>query len=71
LSYNVTSYKGKWIIKQVKKLQKIDPKSQPMNVSNYRFHTQFQQDLYETVIMDRRRIMSETQLVDWHHMEGQ
>jgi hypothetical protein len=21
--------------------------------------------------MDRRRIMSETQLVDWHHMEGQ
>jgi methionine aminopeptidase len=33
--------------------------------------TKFQQDLYETVIMDRRRIVSEAQWVDWHHMEEQ
>jgi hypothetical protein len=33
--------------------------------------TQFQQDLYETVIMKRRRIVSEAQWVDWHHMEEQ
>jgi hypothetical protein len=33
--------------------------------------TQFQQDLYETVIMEKGRIMSEAQWVDWHHMEEQ
>jgi hypothetical protein len=71
LSYNVTSYRGKATTKQVKKLQKIDPRSQQMNASDYMFHTQFQQDLCETVIIDRRRIVSEAQWVDWHHMEEQ
>jgi hypothetical protein len=71
LSYHVTSYRGKGTTKQVKRLQKIDSRSQQRNASDYRFHTQFQQDLYETVIMKRRRIMSEAQWVDWHHMEEQ
>jgi hypothetical protein len=71
LSYHVTSYKGKGTTKQVKRLRKIDPRSQHRNVSDYRFHTWFQQDLYETVIMERRRIMSEAQCIDWHHMEEQ
>jgi methionine aminopeptidase len=71
LSYHVTSYKGKGTMKQVKRLQKIDPRSLQRNASDYRFHTQFQQDLYETVIMERWRIMSEAQWVDWHHMEEQ
>jgi hypothetical protein len=39
LSYHVTSYKGKETTKQVKRLQKIDPRSQQRNASNYRFHT--------------------------------
>jgi AraC-like DNA-binding protein len=71
LSYHVTSYKGKRATKQVKKLQKVDPMSQQRNASDYIFHTQFQQDLYETMIMDRRKIMLEAQWVDWHHMEAQ
>jgi hypothetical protein len=71
LSYHVTSYRGKGTTKQVKKLQKINPRSQQRNTSNYRFHTQFQQDIYETVIMERRRIVLEAQWVDWHHMEEQ
>jgi hypothetical protein len=71
LSYHVTSYKGKGTMKQVKRLQKIDLRSQQRNASDYRFHTQFQQDLYETVIMERRRIVSEAQWVNWHHMEEQ
>jgi hypothetical protein len=71
LSYHVTSYKGKPATKQVKKLWKIDPRSQQRNAFDYRFHTQFQQDLYETVIMDSRRIVSEAQWIDWHHMEEQ
>jgi hypothetical protein len=71
LSYHVTSYKVNGTTKQVKRLRKIDPRSQQINASNYRFHTQFQQDLYGTVIMERRRIMSEAQWVDWHHLEDQ
>jgi hypothetical protein len=39
LSYHVTSYRGKGIMKQVKRLQKIDPRSQQKNDSDYRFHT--------------------------------
>jgi hypothetical protein len=64
LSYHVTSYRGKGTTKQVKRLWKIDPRSQQRNVSNYMFHTQFQQDLYETVIMERRKIVLEAQWID-------
>jgi hypothetical protein len=64
LSFHVTRYKGKGTTKQVKRLQKIDPRSQQRNASDYRFHIQFQQDLYDTLIMERRRIVSETQCVD-------
>jgi hypothetical protein len=38
LSYHVTSYRGKGITKQVKMLQKIDPRSQQRNASDCRFH---------------------------------
>jgi hypothetical protein len=55
LSYHVASYKWKGTTKQVKRLRKIDPRLQQRNASDYMFHTQFQQDLYETVIMERRR----------------
>jgi hypothetical protein len=41
LSYHVTSYKGKGTMKQVKRLWKIDPRSQQRNASDYKFHTQF------------------------------
>jgi hypothetical protein len=39
LSYHVTSYRGKGTTKQVKRLRKINSRSQHMNVSDYRFHT--------------------------------
>jgi hypothetical protein len=41
LRYHVTSYRGKGTTKQVKRLRKIDPRSQQRNASDYRFHTQF------------------------------
>jgi hypothetical protein len=41
LSYHVRSYRGKGTTKQVKRLRKIDPRSQQRNTSDYRFHTQF------------------------------
>jgi hypothetical protein len=39
LSYHATSYKGKGTMKQVKRLQKIDTRSQQRNASDYRCHT--------------------------------
>jgi hypothetical protein len=68
LRYIMTSYKGKGATKKVKILQKVDPRSQQKDASDYRLQTHFQQDLYEIVIMDRR-IVSEAQQADWHHME--
>jgi hypothetical protein len=41
LSYHVISYRGKGTRKQVKRLRKIDPRSQQRNASDYRFHIQF------------------------------
>jgi hypothetical protein len=64
LQYVVSSYKGKGATKKVKKLWKVDPRSQPRDASDYRFHTHFQQNIYETMIMDRRKIVSEAQWVD-------
>jgi hypothetical protein len=59
LSYHVTSYREKGTTKQVKRLQKIDPRSQQRNASNYRFHTQFQQDDVESIESELRRPVEE------------
>jgi hypothetical protein len=64
LSYNDICYRGKGTTEEVNRLRKIGPRLQQKGASDYKFHTQFQQDLYETVIMVRRRIMSEAQWVD-------
>jgi hypothetical protein len=42
LSYNAICYKGKGTTKEVKRLEKIDPRSQQKGASDYKFHTQFQ-----------------------------
>jgi hypothetical protein len=41
LRYIVANYKGKGARKKVKKLRKVDPRSQQKDASDYRFHTQF------------------------------
>jgi hypothetical protein len=64
LSYNAISYQGKGSTKEVKRLRKIDPRPQPKGALDYRFHTHLQQDIYETVIMVRRRIVPKAQWVD-------
>jgi hypothetical protein len=71
LRYVVTIYKWKGATKRVKKLWKVDPRSQQKDASDYRFHTHFQEGIYETVIMDRWKIVSEAQWIDWRHMEAQ
>jgi hypothetical protein len=64
LRYVVANYKGKGATKKVKKLRKVDPRSQQKDALEYRFHTHFQQDIYENVIMDRKKIRSKAQWVD-------
>jgi hypothetical protein len=71
LSYNVKCYRGKGTTKEVKRLQKIDPRPHQKGVMDYRFHTHFQQDLYETMMMVRRRIVFRAQWVDWSQMAEQ
>jgi hypothetical protein len=68
LNYHVVSYRGKGTTKVAKRLQKIDPRPQQKGATDYRFHTHFQQDLCETVVMVRRKIVSEVQWVDWSHL---
>jgi hypothetical protein len=51
--------KEKGATNKLKKLRKVDPRSQQKDASDYRFHNHFQQDIYETVIMDRKKIVSE------------
>jgi hypothetical protein len=70
-SYNVVSYRGKGTTKEVKRLRKIDTRPQQMGAIDYQFDTPFQKDLYETVIILRRRIVSEAQWVNWSHMAEQ
>jgi hypothetical protein len=41
LSYNTKCYRGKGTTKEVKRLQKIDPRPQQKGAINYRFHTHF------------------------------
>jgi hypothetical protein len=71
LSYNAISYKGKGTMKEVKGIRKIDTRSQHKDAPDYRFHTRFQQNFYETVILTRKKHVSEAQWVDWSHMEQQ
>jgi hypothetical protein len=50
-------------------------KENPMLVENepdidYRFHTVFQQNVYESIIIPKNKLVAILQLVDWNYMEG-
>ena len=62
-------YSGSGMTREVKRLRKIDPYSEPKTSTDPRFHTQFQQDFYESVILSKGKIIAEAQWVDWDHME--
>jgi hypothetical protein len=70
-SYNVINYKGKGTTKEVKRLRKIDPRSHHKEAPDYMLRTHFQQDFYETIILTRKKQVSEAQWVDWRHMVEQ
>jgi hypothetical protein len=50
------SYKGKTEI--VREKRKENPRLQPRGATDYRFHTFFQQDLYEFVIIIKGKLVA-------------
>jgi len=50
-------------------VRSIDSYPKPKNSADPRFHTLFQQDFYESVILRDRKIAIEAQCVDWRSME--
>ena len=60
---------GKGMIREVKRWRSIDTYPEPKNSADPRFHTMFQQDFYESVILRDRKIAIEAQCVDWRSME--
>jgi len=63
-----TNYMKKGMTEVVRKLKLQDPRSQPKSATDYRFHTMFQQDFYETVIMSKNNPVAVSQWVDWQYM---
>ena len=49
-------------------LRRQSPLDFPKDTVDYRFHTRFQQDFYQSKILDKAGIASEAQWVDWTHM---
>jgi hypothetical protein len=62
------SYKGK--TESVRKNRRILARTQPRDVYDYRFHSLFQQDFYESVIMTKSKPTANSQLIDWAYMEN-
>jgi hypothetical protein len=61
------SYKGK--TKYVRKNRMIHARTQPRDAYDYRFHTLFQQDFYESVIIPKSKPVPNSQWIGWAYME--
>jgi hypothetical protein len=56
------SYKGK--IESVRENRRILTRTQPQDAYDYRFHTLFQQDFYESAIMTKSKPVANSQWID-------
>jgi hypothetical protein len=56
------SYKGK--IESVRENRRILTRTQPQDAYDYRFHSLFQQDFYESVIMTKSKPVANSQWTD-------
>ena len=64
----IVSYYNTGMIAAARLLRRQSPLDVPKDTVDYRFHTRFQQDFYQTVILTKAGIASEAQWVDWTHM---
>jgi hypothetical protein len=62
------SYKGK--TESVRENRSIIAHTQPWDAYDYRFHSLFQQDFYESVIMTKSEPVVNSQWIDWGYMEN-
>jgi hypothetical protein len=62
------SYKGK--TESVRGNRRILAHTQPRDAYDYRFHSLFQQDFYESVIMTKSKPVPNSQWIDWAYLEN-
>jgi hypothetical protein len=62
------SYKGK--TESVRENRRILARTQPRDAYDYRFHSLFYQDFYESVIMIKSKPVVNSQWIDWAYMEN-
>jgi hypothetical protein len=62
------SYKGK--TESVRKNRRILARTQPRDGYDYRFHSLFRQDFYESVIMTKSKPVANSQWIDWTYIEN-
>jgi hypothetical protein len=62
------SYKGKTEV--VREKRKENPILHAREATDYRFHTFFQQDFYESVIISKGKLVTISQWIDWSYMEN-
>jgi hypothetical protein len=62
------SYNGK--TEFVRENRRILAHTQPRDAYDYRFHSLFQQDFYESVIMTKSKPVANSQWIDWTYMEN-
>ena len=68
-SRKCVDYYGKGMTREVKRWRSIDSYPEPKTSTDPRFHTLYQQDFYESVILRDRKIAIEAQCVDWRSVE--
>jgi hypothetical protein len=61
------SYKGK--TEYVRENRRILARTQPRDAYDYKFHSIFQQDFYESVIIIKSKLVANSQWIDWAYME--
>jgi hypothetical protein len=57
------SYKGK--TESMRENRRIITHTQPRDAYDYRFHSLFQQDFYESIIMTKSKLVTNSQWIDW------
>jgi hypothetical protein len=62
------SYKGK--TESMRENRRILARTQPRDAYDYRFHSLFQQDFNESVIMTKSKSVTNSQWIDWAYMEN-
>ena len=64
----MVSYYNTGMTAAARLLRRQSPLDVPKDTVDYRFHTHFQEDFYQSVIVAKAGIASEAQWVDWTHM---